>query len=1729
MASDNASNNIEFPKTPVPHQEFIPYINKTQGKTVPELVKPFNQYEAKLRECFAQFPDHQVLNDPCVNAVPIFRDESEVLRIQPRKVDDETLAQDYIMPLEAKRRKPEGAPATVGSMKDFKTNFNLFSESSLVDLDWTNVVAAGSSVVTPLLPVPDEYRQSKKAQREYYHQKLAPSSDVDLFIWGLDEAAAIEKIKQIESSVRNAILEEVTVSALNLREVGPSHYPVRHVQIVLRLYKSISEILTGFDVDCSCFAYDGRQVYGSPRGIASFITQTNTIDLTRRSPSYESRLSKYAHRGFEVYWPDLDRSRIDPTIFERSFARTMGLARLLVLEQLPKPNDRVEYLEQRRQERARPSFNPYFRRSHNLPGNFKDQDPDDVAEWVYDDAVSNYHSFTVPYGPKYHAKKIEKLLYTKDLLLNAEWNQDKDRKVNLHRHPCFVGDVETILHDCCGYCSKPRTDEEREVAEEESKIYVSQDLEFMKDDPGRQSIGSFNPITTNDWTDMAYIGNTQELCQRIQDGDLGFVESWCRSHRESIDRRDHTGRTPLHVAAQCSTPKVLKCLVDHGARIVARLVDGMTALHIAAARGSEELVTILLEKSEENEASEDEKEDKRRAKKEASQPGEFKTSDGSKESGSESDEASDEAVDEVSSDEDTTMTEGSFVKIREKSSTGEEALDGEEDKHEPDIYDINVVAWDAAVSPLHLAILGGHTKVINVLVSTFGADVLLPVKLQDAYSRGPKAAIMTLLLAANVAGATSYDVSKSLLSLGASSAQADMNHVSVVHYLAAQRNIRVLKACFEEDTAATKSVLDHVKVRASYWNPDAHTPLSTAIERGDSDLVRLLLDYGAKPVIDIDDFAPAYAKAQEQYSYRTYDEKEAVKKWKEKIEQPVLLAVENDLPDVVLQMIDLGVDINTLDCQAHVAIDTYEEYNKGHLYGSSLLDAVNSKIRNIEKAIEGDLGLPDPIKLSSDESYLQDMTAGSYEHWYVSKCLETAKNILKDWEECKAKKVEENSERRGRQQQAEALNAMKSRYVNLQQQLSKRGAKNLDQLYPHIERKQEDEISSPKKDKHFEPKASFRISGSEKVYDGYLQLFQAAWDGNLARIKELTLGSWGPDKQYAPLHVTTRDGKGFSPFTIAVYRQHLAAAKLILEIANAQFRDPEERPKKRYALMDEGSEYDFEDTDSDDLGLSAKIVDNNYTIDNVAELKKSVASKVSASEMLSKGCEIWCFFNEPEKAALKRLELADPYDSVERYIRQNMSPSEMFNYLYSSCGPPTAHLGLYAIASKNLDLLNFWLQCCKEATKMKQDGGVEQFLGFDAKEVDFALKNGHIEALAQLIGYAGAELPLDAMVKQSGIEDTEKPRYYQGLSIRGRKMTAWAREHRERGYNTASSEKIPFLLQAAKAANLPAVEWFLSDTPFRLYREFGANNKDDPRLKTLAKAHGGFEQAVSSWLKFKDGLVLYAAIASKADGKRALEVLKYLIGVFPNTVSAPIVATWANSITPLAFSITRGHLMAARALIDAGADQTCRDSTGKNLIHYALHHIGGQDKPDTRFLRDLLGLIDKRLLPSMFTERCRDGPGGLTPLAYWLDYPHYKNNRYSTRRDFRFYNFKHKAIRATVSTMLDFDGAEAALYMMDGSGQFPLHQAIKALCHPLVELLLERDPSLLDRENAMGQTPLELAHALYVRECTQGNPDIDVRTYEPMDKRRPEDFVGKSVDYLDNYDGCIARREEELG
>lgn len=121
------------------------------------------------------------------------------------------------------------------------------------------------------------------------------------------------------------------------------------MQIVLRLYASPAEVLAGFDIDAACCAYDGDRVYASPRAVIAIMRQANTIDMTRRSPSYETRLAKYAIRNFEIYVPNLSRADIDPMvravhspilashaydskIYQRSTKSLSGLARLLSLE-----------------------------------------------------------------------------------------------------------------------------------------------------------------------------------------------------------------------------------------------------------------------------------------------------------------------------------------------------------------------------------------------------------------------------------------------------------------------------------------------------------------------------------------------------------------------------------------------------------------------------------------------------------------------------------------------------------------------------------------------------------------------------------------------------------------------------------------------------------------------------------------------------------------------------------------------------------------------------------------------------------------------------------------------------------------------------------------------------------------------------------------------------------------------------------------------------------------------------------------------------------------------------------------------------------------------------------------------------------------------------------------------------------------------------------------------------
>ena len=152
MATSTAKEPIEIniPNLPSEVKDFIPYLTANPSTPIEQLLEPFKAFESELRKVYAQEPSHDAVKAPNVNLVSVFDGHEQDLKIRARDLAGESddVKSHYIMNLTDKERKKSGKPAVVSNFKDFQKNFNLFSESSLIDLDWSNVVAAGSSVTT---------------------------------------------------------------------------------------------------------------------------------------------------------------------------------------------------------------------------------------------------------------------------------------------------------------------------------------------------------------------------------------------------------------------------------------------------------------------------------------------------------------------------------------------------------------------------------------------------------------------------------------------------------------------------------------------------------------------------------------------------------------------------------------------------------------------------------------------------------------------------------------------------------------------------------------------------------------------------------------------------------------------------------------------------------------------------------------------------------------------------------------------------------------------------------------------------------------------------------------------------------------------------------------------------------------------------------------------------------------------------------------------------------------------------------------------------------------------------------------------------------------------------------------------------------------------------------------------------------------------------------------------
>lgn len=236
--------------------------------------------------------------------------------------------------------------------------------------------------------------------------------------------------------------------------------------------------------------------------------------------------------------------------------------------------------------------------------------------------------------------------------------------------------------------------------------------------------------------------------------------------------------------------------------------------------------------------------------------------------------------------------------------------------------------------------------------------------------------------------------------------------------------------------------------------------------------------------------------------------------------------------------------------------------------------------------------------------------------------------------------------------------------------------------------------------------------------------------------------------------MAVKDNREHSPLSLAFLRGHLSVARAILGIAEAQY-SPDDKEEKRFHMQesddgDEDEDYSEEEDDSDSNGsdddnseprIVSRKVDKKFTIENVGQTSMQVKSRTRPLEMLLWRCPTF---------------KVDTAGKITRCKEKGL--------LWSVIARDD-HAGLKAL----LDwAIHFASRKLEGDANDEETAAARRFI-FPDDELKWAVENGKTQMLAEIIKRTGAGMPLEHLVKKSGVEIKEKPKFYQGLTVYGKK------------------------------------------------------------------------------------------------------------------------------------------------------------------------------------------------------------------------------------------------------------------------------------------------------------------------------------------------------------------------
>ncbi|KZV73630.1 ankyrin [Peniophora sp. CONT] len=1572
---------------------------------------PALEYEAELRRLFARDRSNKLLADPHVGLVDVFNSDCDVLATQARATSDDS---EHIFALPADQRRPTGSPALVQSLEVFQRNWSVFTEGALSQVDWSNVVVAGGAVQACLAPLPEGADDSRKALRKRFHEGEAyAASDVDLFLYGLDQTQAERKIQQIFDAIRDAVPWDVTAvrtaHALSIH----SQYPYRPIQIVLRLYASPAEVLAGFDVDCCAVAYTPGKVLASPRALAAHIRQANLADPARRSPSYEVRLAKYAARGFEIHVPGLRRGDVDPQIFERSIGRVQGLARLLVLEKLRDAPSRAGYVSMRAELRGRPGNTASRFSLDNGGSHYKSDLKAKGAFADLDVELSGYDrgALRIPYGPGWHAARIEKLIWKTDMGMNSPFNP-RNKKRRLHRHPAFFGDIRESMEDCCRACpAHENAEEEKQQKDEDERgSYVRGRISFIKDDPGRQSMtGSFRPLDAHEWAAQTYVRAQERLLaaaaaddvpalkvfieqiqqQKQTDDDDARMEASEEAGGEEpldLDARDCTGRTPLHVAILAGARGAALELIESGARMAPRLVGGRTSLHLAAQAGMDDVVRALLARSERNRLEAE-------AKGTASEAGE-------EEMAVDEEEEEDENSDVESSADGEEDWEQVKPSDAHPSPTPADSADALEDPpaDAPDILDPAAPDWDFGFSPLIYAVLSSSLPSVTALLDA-GAPADKPTK------NGLHPLAATLFTRDSAAAA---DIARALVGKGASSTVADRNWLSILHrIISAPGRADVVRALLESDINGAQAARDAPAWESKYLV----RPFGTAVATGNYAAMAVLAAFGAQLEMSEEDVSRAVdARSKQNWLGNAED-------WRERVRRPLELALARGEGVAGIKLLlALGAKADAPPREA-IALGSKDDVGKKY---ASLADWAAEAVKALDAAIERQYA---PKPKESTPAPVQGADPAQAKNWaeWRAAMVDAVKALRLPSDHTGGRMLlpfhgVSNDSPFEKRDLAE-LEGMRKHYAALEALLREQPG-----MPPAPQVKEKTEEPKGKKDtnEYVEYRRLDGIGNSEAVPSHlrarYDTLYEAIWTGDNKGIQQLCVTDEEPIQiavmaTNAHPHGDIWPGRqGYTPLMVAIERKHWDTAKLILSIAAAQHKKPDEEASYN---ANEGLSDDDSESESMDIDEESEPEPISFT--DIAARPSLIQCRVSPADLL-----------DVEGAWPNGDKLATA---------------------------PALHRAMY---TGDIDTFNRVLELYTHAKADPADKWMT---------LDVILRQDRAEFLDVYIRATGAGIfpsrnnPPTIEKDEDDVNNAQRKkdeRVYLGLDIHGAKRADKRKTSPLQLAVGAISD--PMVRLAAGYGSLQVLEYLSSSRPLSAYQAFVDAHPDKKNARNIVKSASEAElpNALRRWLGWNLN-VLNESVLLNAICADRLDVVRSLFGLEPELMSDCLLARAKFSgLTPLLAAVRAGvQAELFDYLLARGADPAEHDARGWNVFHI-LAAVDEREKDKyekyEKLAKHLVDKLPQDLVLALLGQQSYGAQNTPLMLAVKQDRP------------------------ALVALYTSLHLPDSVYLARDASASTVLHAAAQHAYTSLARALAAAGPpELLHIENGVGQTASEVA------------------------------------------------------